>query len=95
MSSTEAAIATANRDGIIEDTINPWNGTLIFREAYSILGDIKFECFIWGEEEEYFERAHNSEFEWVLLFQLDIATRRQNLNDQIWSEEIRTTALSS
>lgn len=57
VSSTEAAIATANRDGIIEDTINPWNGTLIFREAYSILGDIKFECFIWGEEEEYFERA--------------------------------------
>lgn len=57
VSSTGAAMAVANRDGVIEGTINPWNGTLIFREAYSTIGDIKFECFIWGEEEEYFERA--------------------------------------
>jgi rhamnopyranosyl-N-acetylglucosaminyl-diphospho-decaprenol beta-1,3/1,4-galactofuranosyltransferase len=60
VSSTEWAVESANSDGIIEGTINPWNGTLVFRQAYSVLGDIKFECFIWGEEEEYFERARAS-----------------------------------
>jgi rhamnopyranosyl-N-acetylglucosaminyl-diphospho-decaprenol beta-1,3/1,4-galactofuranosyltransferase len=57
VSSTEAAVAAVNSHGVIEGAINPFNGALIFREAYSILGDIKFECFIWGDEEEYFERA--------------------------------------
>lgn len=57
---TESAEAAANADGIIEDAINPFNGSLIFREAYSVLGDIKFECFIWGDEEEYFQRARLS-----------------------------------
>jgi rhamnopyranosyl-N-acetylglucosaminyl-diphospho-decaprenol beta-1,3/1,4-galactofuranosyltransferase len=57
LSSTAAAKAAANSDGLIEGAINPWNGTLVFRKAYDLLGDIKFECFIWGDEEEYFERA--------------------------------------
>jgi rhamnopyranosyl-N-acetylglucosaminyl-diphospho-decaprenol beta-1,3/1,4-galactofuranosyltransferase len=60
VSSTAAAIASVNPDGVIDGAINPWNGTLVFREAYEVLGDIKFECFIWGEEEEYFERARAS-----------------------------------
>jgi rhamnopyranosyl-N-acetylglucosaminyl-diphospho-decaprenol beta-1,3/1,4-galactofuranosyltransferase len=58
--STEAAIAAANSDGVIEGTINPFNGSLITRNAYRELGDVKFECFIWGDEEEYFERARLS-----------------------------------
>jgi rhamnopyranosyl-N-acetylglucosaminyl-diphospho-decaprenol beta-1,3/1,4-galactofuranosyltransferase len=57
VSSTQAAVAAANAASVIEGTINPWNGTLVFREAYSLLGDVKFECFVWGDEEEYFERA--------------------------------------
>jgi rhamnopyranosyl-N-acetylglucosaminyl-diphospho-decaprenol beta-1,3/1,4-galactofuranosyltransferase len=57
VSSTEAAAAAANSGGVIEGTINPWNGTLVLRAAYNLLGDVKFECFIWGDEEEYFERA--------------------------------------
>ena len=57
VSSTEEAAASANSDGVIDGAINPFNGTLIVREAYDLLGDIKFECFIWGDEEEYFARA--------------------------------------
>jgi rhamnopyranosyl-N-acetylglucosaminyl-diphospho-decaprenol beta-1,3/1,4-galactofuranosyltransferase len=57
LSSTAASKAAVNSDGLIEGAINPWNGTLVFRKAYDLLGDIKFECFIWGDEEEYFERA--------------------------------------
>jgi rhamnopyranosyl-N-acetylglucosaminyl-diphospho-decaprenol beta-1,3/1,4-galactofuranosyltransferase len=57
VSSAEAAVAAVNSHGVIEGTINPFNGSLITRQAYDVLGDIKFECFIWGDEEEYFERA--------------------------------------
>jgi rhamnopyranosyl-N-acetylglucosaminyl-diphospho-decaprenol beta-1,3/1,4-galactofuranosyltransferase len=58
--STEAAVAAANPGGIIDDAINPFNGSLISRDTYRRLGDIKFECFIWGDEEDYFERARAS-----------------------------------
>ena len=59
VASTEEAIAVAGSGCIIEDAANPFNGSLITREAYRVLGDIKFECFIWGDEEEYFERARS------------------------------------
>ena len=57
LASREAAVAAANASGLIEHAINPFNGSLISREAYKKLGDIKFECFVWGDEEEYYERA--------------------------------------
>jgi rhamnopyranosyl-N-acetylglucosaminyl-diphospho-decaprenol beta-1,3/1,4-galactofuranosyltransferase len=44
-------------DGLIWDTMNPLSGTLMSRSAYHALGDIKAECFIWGEEVEYMQRA--------------------------------------
>jgi rhamnopyranosyl-N-acetylglucosaminyl-diphospho-decaprenol beta-1,3/1,4-galactofuranosyltransferase len=55
--STEEALGAVNSDGVIEGTISPFNGSLITREAYRVLGDIKFECFIWGDEVEYSQRA--------------------------------------
>jgi rhamnopyranosyl-N-acetylglucosaminyl-diphospho-decaprenol beta-1,3/1,4-galactofuranosyltransferase len=55
--STDAALAAADRDSVIEGAINPFNGSLLTRDTYQRLGEIKFECFIWGDEEEYFERA--------------------------------------
>jgi GT2 family glycosyltransferase len=58
--STEAAVATANSDGIIDDAINPFNGSLISRDTYRRLGDLKFECFLWGEDLDYVERARAS-----------------------------------
>lgn len=57
LTSRDAVVTAANAWGIIEDAINPFNGTLIVRDVYKKLGDIKFECFIWGDEEEYYERA--------------------------------------
>lgn len=44
-------------DGIIWGVANPFNGTLINRAAYELMGDIKLECFIWGDEVEYLKRA--------------------------------------
>jgi rhamnopyranosyl-N-acetylglucosaminyl-diphospho-decaprenol beta-1,3/1,4-galactofuranosyltransferase len=58
--SSQEAIACADPHGIIKDTLNPFNGSLITRGCYERLGDIKFECFIWGDEEEYVERARAS-----------------------------------
>jgi len=57
--SAQEALANADSDGLIRGAINPFNGTLVTRECYERLGDIKFECFIWGDEEEYFERARS------------------------------------
>lgn len=56
---TQEAVASADSDGLLRDTLNPFNGTLVMRQCYERLGDIKFECFIWGDEEEYFERARS------------------------------------
>jgi rhamnopyranosyl-N-acetylglucosaminyl-diphospho-decaprenol beta-1,3/1,4-galactofuranosyltransferase len=60
VSATETAIAAAKCNGVIDDTVNPFNGSLIDRETYRRLGDVKFECFIWGDEEDYLERARVS-----------------------------------
>lgn len=53
----DEARAAADDDGLLPSAANPFNGTLITRRAYERLGDIKFECFIWGDEEEYHQRA--------------------------------------
>jgi rhamnopyranosyl-N-acetylglucosaminyl-diphospho-decaprenol beta-1,3/1,4-galactofuranosyltransferase len=57
LGSVAQACAAAGSDGLLLGAANPFNGTLITRRAYQRLGDIKFECFIWGDEEEYHQRA--------------------------------------
>jgi rhamnopyranosyl-N-acetylglucosaminyl-diphospho-decaprenol beta-1,3/1,4-galactofuranosyltransferase len=57
--STQQALEHADSDGLLRGTLNPFNGTLVTRQCYERLGDIKYECFIWGDEEEYFERARS------------------------------------
>jgi rhamnopyranosyl-N-acetylglucosaminyl-diphospho-decaprenol beta-1,3/1,4-galactofuranosyltransferase len=49
--------AINSADGMVGDAINAFNGTLIPRRVYELLGDIKAECFIWGDEIEYCARA--------------------------------------
>lgn len=44
-------------DGVLLGPANAFNGTLITAAAYERVGDIKFECFIWGDEAEYILRA--------------------------------------
>jgi rhamnopyranosyl-N-acetylglucosaminyl-diphospho-decaprenol beta-1,3/1,4-galactofuranosyltransferase len=58
---TEETVAdfcrTADGDGIVPGRSDFFNGTLVTRRAYEAIGDIKFECFIWGDETDYFLRA--------------------------------------
>jgi rhamnopyranosyl-N-acetylglucosaminyl-diphospho-decaprenol beta-1,3/1,4-galactofuranosyltransferase len=49
--------AINSAEGMVGGAINAFNGTLIPRRVYEILGDIKAECFIWGDEIEYCARA--------------------------------------
>jgi rhamnopyranosyl-N-acetylglucosaminyl-diphospho-decaprenol beta-1,3/1,4-galactofuranosyltransferase len=42
---------------LVENEINPWNGTLIRAASVDVIGEIKAEMFIWGEEVEYWRRA--------------------------------------
>lgn len=44
-------------DGVLVGPANAFNGTLVTASAYQRVGDIKFECFIWGDEAEYILRA--------------------------------------
>jgi len=49
--------AEADTSGIIYGASDFFNGTLVTRRAYEAIGDVKFECFIWGDETDYFLRA--------------------------------------
>jgi rhamnopyranosyl-N-acetylglucosaminyl-diphospho-decaprenol beta-1,3/1,4-galactofuranosyltransferase len=49
--------AVNSASGVLDGAINAFNGTLIPRRVYEVLGDIKAECFIWGDEIEYCARA--------------------------------------
>jgi rhamnopyranosyl-N-acetylglucosaminyl-diphospho-decaprenol beta-1,3/1,4-galactofuranosyltransferase len=42
---------------LVANEINPWNGTLIRAASVDVIGEIKAEMFIWGEEVEYWKRA--------------------------------------
>lgn len=43
--------------GLVGRHLNFFNGTFVTREAYDIVGDVKFECFIWGDEVDYQQRV--------------------------------------
>lgn len=47
---------------IIEDEVNPFNGTFINREIPEKIGFIKKEMFIWGDETEYTKKAISNNF---------------------------------
>jgi len=44
-------------DGILENRVGAFNGTMISRSTFEKVGNIKAECFIWGDETEYVMRA--------------------------------------
>lgn len=54
---TADAESAADGDGLIAGSVNPFNGTLLTRRAFAAIGAVKFECFIWGDEAEYHQRA--------------------------------------
>lgn len=49
-------ISKIQRDGIILNSVNPFNGTLIKKKSIDKIGNIKKEMFIWGDETEYLLR---------------------------------------
>lgn len=46
---------------IVENEINPFNGTLVSRKVINTIGFIKKEMFIWGDETEYVLRAKSKD----------------------------------
>lgn len=52
----------AKKNELIENLINPFNGTLIHRSVIEKIGMIKREMFIWGDETEYTNRVRKNGF---------------------------------
>jgi len=50
------AVERAGPSGIIDNLVNPFNGTLLSKDVVARNGYIKKEMFIWGDEIEYFLR---------------------------------------
>lgn len=46
---------------IILDNISAFNGTLISKETYDKIGNIDERLFIWGDEQEYIQRAKSNQ----------------------------------
>ncbi|MGL6315421.1 glycosyltransferase [Vibrio sp. WXL103] len=46
--------------GIIDGYINPFNGTFYSSNVISLIGKVKAEMFIWGDETEYILRAKDA-----------------------------------
>lgn len=55
-------VEEAKSMSIIENSVNPWNGTLINRNIIKKIGLVKKEMFIWGEETEYQLRTQKNGF---------------------------------
>ena len=60
ISKLDEAFEVADREGIIYGSISPFNGTYVSREVYARIGDVKYECFIWGDELDYVHRARRA-----------------------------------
>ena len=52
-------------NGLIFNLANPFNGTLLHRDLIEVVGFIKREMFIWGDENEYFKRLSSLGFEFA------------------------------
>lgn len=61
----EDAIKLADKEGIIHNKANPFNGTLLHSNVIEKVGFIKREMFIWGDETEYFLRIRKNGFNYA------------------------------
>jgi len=50
------AIKSSDKDGLIKQNVNPFNGTFFNKTVIDRIGLIKKEMFIWGDEAEYLYR---------------------------------------
>lgn len=57
------AVLNGNDNGLVLGFINPFNGTFINKEVVTVVGNIKKEMFIWGDETEYTKRIIFNGFE--------------------------------
>ncbi len=62
---TEETIQKADKNGLIFNRANPFNGTFLHKDIMAKCGFIKKEMFIWGDETEYFLRISENGFEYA------------------------------
>lgn len=55
-------VSEVNKNVILPNYVNPFNGTLISRQVIDKIGFIKREMFIWGDETEYTNRVKKAGF---------------------------------
>ena len=84
MMETEVTIKKADKNGLIYNKANPFNGTFLNKEIMKKCGFIKKEMFIWGDETEYFLRIKKNGF--------DYAT---SVNVKYYHPESKTIMISS
>ncbi len=65
MMQTEETIQKADKNGLIFNRANPFNGTFLHKDIMAKCGFIKKEMFIWGDETEYFLRISENGFEYA------------------------------
>jgi GT2 family glycosyltransferase len=53
-------VKRCSKNGLLHDTVNPFNGTFISRKLIQKIGFPLKEMFIWGDEVEYYLRAKES-----------------------------------
>jgi len=59
---TEETILKADKNGLIFNKANPFNGTFLHKDIMAKCGFIKKEMFIWGDETEYSLRISKNGF---------------------------------
>lgn len=67
MKQVSEAVNASNKDGLIDNVANPFNGTLMHRNVITSIGLIKKEMFIWGDEQEYLLRLKKNNIEYATL----------------------------
>lgn len=65
MMQTDETIQKADKNGLIFNRANPFNGTFLHKDIMSKCGFIKKEMFIWGDETEYFLRISKNGFSYA------------------------------
>jgi rhamnopyranosyl-N-acetylglucosaminyl-diphospho-decaprenol beta-1,3/1,4-galactofuranosyltransferase len=65
MMQTDETIQKADKNGLIFNRANPFNGTFLHKDIMSKCGFIKKEMFIWGDETEYFMRISKNGFSYA------------------------------
>lgn len=57
---TLADLERVSIDGIVADVVIPFNGVLVTRELVDLIGTVRAEFFIWGDDVEYLWRARDA-----------------------------------